>query len=448
MKKEVIITIVLISLIIFMSPDVTGNFSWKNIFQKSSLIKYSTSQGPAAPTSYKQPTYPLPIAPTPIPTYPTIPTAPTSPTTSAQPTAPTCTPTIESSLALNCNDGKDNDCDGLVDGQDPTSCPTACGKTCGIFGPYCPSGFTCKTNILGTGLCAATFCPENQPTTCFDFVDNDLDNSVDCADSSCLGIGACSVEFFTSSPTPQGYCHDGFDNDKDGAIDCADQDCANACVEDNFNYCRNGLDDDNDGLIDANEPACAIWWSENYGGNCANWIDDDNDGLTDCADTTDCGNNPLCAEGKSVGVTGRCLDGFDNDQDGTVDCADQDCINSGICKEKGNCADGFDNDGDNLWDCLDLQDCSNSPACKCVETDGGNIFQAGSITLGGLPVRDSMDVCGVGPGMQIYLEERSCPVASVHQIKKVFVGSGISAMNPLPTSTLVTCATTCNSGKC
>jgi len=49
---------------------------------------------------------------------------------------------------------------------------------------------------------------------------------------------------------------------------------------------------------------------------CDNGIDDDFDGLTDCADSVDCGAFPACIE------AGNCADGIDNDSDGLVDCAD------------------------------------------------------------------------------------------------------------------------------
>jgi len=172
-----------------------------------------------------------------------------------------------------CEDGLDNDGDGLTDADDP-----ACQQ------PGCrPSSQTpqkCDESTLN---------PENpEAGNCADGIDNDGDGLIDDADPDC-GV----------SPTP-GDCADGEDNDDDGDVDDADSDCqAEDCVQDGVNTCNevtpppgtetdcsNGLDDDGDGDIDQADSDCQT--PENPGaGNCADGIDNDGDGLID-ADDPDC----------------------------------------------------------------------------------------------------------------------------------------------------------------
>ncbi len=83
-----------------------------------------------------------------------------------------------------CNDGVDNDLDGLVDAADPDCAPTP------------------------------------TPEICNDGVDNDLDGLVDPYDPDC------------APPTPTDeVCDDGVDNDLDGLVDAYDPDCKEPEVE-------------------------------------------------------------------------------------------------------------------------------------------------------------------------------------------------------------------------
>lgn len=57
------------------------------------------------------------------------------------------------------------------------------------------------TNDSGNGNC--TIEPEGDPTTCSDGRDNDCDGLVDCADPNCSGIGACPVCGMVQHPLSQ-----------------------------------------------------------------------------------------------------------------------------------------------------------------------------------------------------------------------------------------------------
>jgi hypothetical protein len=81
-----------------------------------------------------------------------------------------------------CNDGWDNDCDGLPDGADPD-------------------------------------CAGKVSEQCADLVDDDGDGKIDCADPDCAEFPSCKGPRFEQ-------CDDLVDNDGDGKIDCADPDCA------------------------------------------------------------------------------------------------------------------------------------------------------------------------------------------------------------------------------
>jgi hypothetical protein len=68
--------------------------------------------------------------------------------------------------------------------------------------------------------------------------------------------------------------------------------------------------------------------------------------------TTSCG----------ASVTENCTNGVDDDHDGLVDCADPDCASALACVPPENCTNGIDDDRDGLADCAD-PDCAAAPAC-------------------------------------------------------------------------------------
>jgi hypothetical protein len=133
-----------------------------------------------------------------------------------------------------CDDGRDNDCDGVADCFDP-DCPPCCtAELCddgidnncdGQTDEYCDS--PCAPNESGT------------PGACADGLDNDCDGRLDCLDLECLPY-CCGAE----------VCGDGVDNDCDGRTDCADASCCTdascrgtpvcsgqCCVPGTWRYC-------------------------------------------------------------------------------------------------------------------------------------------------------------------------------------------------------------------
>jgi hypothetical protein len=123
-------------------------------------------------------------------------------------------PEPEGNDYFNCDDGLDNDCDGLTDFDDPD-------------------------------------CTAPGETDCFDGVDNDSDGLTDCEDPDCEGAldGPCD----TDEP---GVCSAGTYMCKEGAQVCWQDEPAQP--EGNmYDNCEDGLDNDCDGLTDYDDPDCS-----------------------------------------------------------------------------------------------------------------------------------------------------------------------------------------------
>ena len=121
-----------------------------------------------------------------------------------------------------CDDGIDNDGDGLPDCEDP-DCEWA----------TCDDGNSCTQGKCREGTCAPT-----HELCCHDGIDNDGDGLVDCADINCEsrvcddggfcteGDGTCRSG--VCEGVAETCCDDGVDNDQDGRVDCDDPNCEGA----------------------------------------------------------------------------------------------------------------------------------------------------------------------------------------------------------------------------
>lgn len=145
-----------------------------------------------------------------------------------------CTTEAEKNL---CDDGLDNDEDGLTDCQD---------KDC-----------------EGIGCCGRAADKEDQDEFCNDGCDNDGDGFIDCGDWSCsktASVTVCKAAEKTPEETPE-TCSDGIDNDWDGHFDCDDFSCAEAedvpFCEGNDATCSDGVDNDGNGFIDCKDFSCS-----------------------------------------------------------------------------------------------------------------------------------------------------------------------------------------------
>ncbi len=146
----------------------------------------------------------------------------------------------------NCTDGIDNDCDNLVDEQDPNAvnCPVPCtdADADGFFaeGRVCGGEQDCNDN--------SEFVYPGAVEICDNLIDDDCDGYPDQTDTDC---GAC----IPSAPRERGKkkCSDGIDNDCDGGADSLDPDDCQPRDRGPVEICDDNLDNDGDGKIDCSD---------------------------------------------------------------------------------------------------------------------------------------------------------------------------------------------------
>ena len=216
-----------------------------------------------------------------------------------------------------CDDGIDNNGNGLVDCDDP----------------WCFSALHCRPEICDNGK------------------DDNGNGLVDCDDPQCADALNCQPEI----------CNDGIDNNGNGFIDCRDIQCIDSiyCQPE---ICDDGIDNNANGLVDCDDPACAD--ALNCQPEiCNDGVDNNANGLVDC-DDPQCANNIHCQPE-------ICNDGIDNNGNGLVDCNDPQCASSIHCQPE-ICNDGIDNNGNGLIDCADPACDTHETCIKTPDTSGGS----------------------------------------------------------------------------
>jgi hypothetical protein len=231
-------------------------------------------------------------------------------------------PTINISMPEVCGDGKDNNCDGLIDDTSPGGVDQCCldNDGDGFDGqnfPHCIGPVDCDDSDPTINI--------SMPEVCGDGKDNNCDGLID--DTSTGGVDQCCLD----------NDGDGFDGQNFphciGPVDCDDSDPSiNASMPE---QCGDGVDNNCDGLIDSASPA----------DQCC--LDSDGDGFTSqtfphCANQGDCDDSDAAV---NPSIPETCGDGIDNNCDGNIDGdlpPDQCCTDSdgdGICDQYDNCPD-------------------------------------------------------------------------------------------------------------
>lgn len=224
-----------------------------------------------------------------------------------------------------CSDFMDNDSDGRIDCDDPSSCQSLpdCVPGMGATGSACSKQTECAANHndpicldekrgYADGYCSE-FCDLAAPDCAGDAVCADiglkslhgacLDGCVTEADCrtgyACVDYGLSSK---VCAPPPESECDDYTDNDHNGLVDCEDRGCAEsaACVAGSkatgqpctaHNECYSGTTD----------PFCVDFGNYSYpGGYCSEFCNLTND---------DCGPGAVCTDwlSTSESVNGLCF---------------------------------------------------------------------------------------------------------------------------------------------
>jgi hypothetical protein len=142
----------------------------------------------------------------------------------------TCTPGDPTEpIEVTCDDGLDNDCDGLTDAADPD-----CGMACSDYADKgsCNNDPNCEwIGNPNTGYCQESQCTP-EPEICDNGIDDDCDGLTDCDDTEDCGADpVCQCTPTPGEETQELTCNDGIDNDCDGAVDGTDPDCVVNCAQ-------------------------------------------------------------------------------------------------------------------------------------------------------------------------------------------------------------------------
>lgn len=267
---------------------------------------------------------------------------------------------VNPGAAENCTDGIDNDCNGMIDAQDPDAvgCPPVCTDFDG-------DGFAVEG-----GQCGAVDCDDTDATInpgsadiCDDGIDNNCNGTID---EGCVVTPVCTDNDGDLFAVEGGEC---------GPVDCDDTD--DTVNPDAVEDCADGIDNNCNGLVDAMDdmavncpPLCTDSDGDGYaveGGDCGPVDCDDfdatmspgaeevcDDGLdNDCDATVDEGCDPACPDADG--------DGYLDAACGGVDCDDANAsINPGTVEE---CGNGID------------ENCNGASDDVCVACPDGGVLR-------------------------------------------------------------------------
>lgn len=187
-------------------------------------------------------------------------------------------------VLAHCQDGIDNDGDGLTD-----------------FGVGLDNDLGCAS--------ASDDSERAEQHQCDDGIDNDGDGKIDFTPPE-GGTKDPGCTNFTDHTEDElyGECSDGLDNDGDGLVDFgSDPGCPNALTAGRENpACDDGFDNDRDGFIDfPDDPECARASQDFEAPQCSDGLDNDNDGKVDHPADPDCTSPSLNSEfSSSCGLLG------------------------------------------------------------------------------------------------------------------------------------------------
>jgi len=299
-------------------------------------------------------------------------------------------PAVHPGATENCTDTIDNNCNGLIDAQDPAAvgCPPVCTDNDG-------DGYAIEGGACGAIDCDDTNAAINPGAaeTCGDAIDNNCNGAVDencgpvCTDNDgdtyaveggACGPVDCDDTNAAINPGAAEVCGDAIDNNCNSAVD---ENCGPVCTDnDGDTYAVEG---GACGPVDCDDTNAAVNPAATE--NCTDGIDNNCNGLVDTQDPNAIDCPATCTDNDADGYAvegGTC---------GAVDCNDNDAaINPGTTEF---CGDAIDNNCDGQID----EGCDAS----CPDVDGDGYMDA---ACGGTDCNDNdaainpgaTEVCGNG----------------------------------------------------